>query len=397
VPGAEGGSGRLLLYSVELPPGPGGIGTQTHQMALHLTRLGWRVRVVAPYGLARTDAAAAFDRAQPYSVVRQRSWRWTSVRMAGQFASALGAALAWRPDVLVAAGYSAVWQGAALAKILRRPWMAMGYGTEFLQGGTRGGDMTRAAFGQADAVVLCSRYTERLMNDMGIHPARSVVVHCGADDDVFAPGRGGGELRRRLGLLPGPVLLTVGSVKERKGQDVVIRALPQLLREFPDLVYVVAGRPHPHPEFVELARSLGVSEHVRFLGEVRAEDLPGLYDLSDVFVLVSRQTARGDIEGYGIAVIEAALSGKPAVVARGSGTEETIVDGETGVLAEPGDPADTARALGALLRDPALRLRMGAAARRRASTEGTWAYSVEQCDSVLRSVARLPSTAAAPR
>ena len=86
----------------------------------------------------------------------------------------------------------------------------------------------------------------------------------------------------------------------------------------------------------------------------------------DLFVMTSRNTADGDFEGYGIAVIEAALCGKPAVVSAGSGLGEAIVAGETGVLVREDDPPDTARAIAELLADPGTPAPRWVAARERA-------------------------------
>jgi phosphatidylinositol alpha-1,6-mannosyltransferase len=378
---------RLLLCSTELPPGPGGIGTHAHHLALHLARAGWQVRVVAVQDHAGEDEIAAFSAAQPYAVRRVRVRGGGIAHRTAAYTAELARATAgWRPDVLLACGDGPVLYLRWAAALLRRPWMAVGYGTEFLQGGSRYGRAVLRAFERADAVAVISEYTRGLMEEAGVRPARTVMGLCGADDAAFAPGAGGAA-RRRLGVGPGPVLLTVGSVKERKGQDVVIRALPALAREFPGVTYLVGGRPHPHPGFQALARELGVERHVRFLGRVAPDELPELYHACDVYVLASRQTERGDVEGYGISVVEAALSGKPAVVARGSGAEETVRDGVTGLVAAPGDPDDTARALGALLRDAELRERMGRAAREWAAAEAGWAARVAVYDGVLRSLA----------
>jgi phosphatidylinositol alpha-1,6-mannosyltransferase len=190
-------------------------------------------------------------------------------------------------------------------------------------------------------------------------------------------------------------LLTVGHVTERKAQDVVIRALPDVLRHFPDTHYLVAGLPTRRAEFAQLANELGVSRHVHFLGVVSDELLPRLYNLADLFVLVSRQAADGDVEGFGIVVQEAALSGRPSVVSRECGLEEAIQEGITGLAVPPDDPHATAEAIIALLRDDHRRRVMGEQAQQTAQ-QATWSQRIAAYDRVLRDLlsSRQPSAVA---
>jgi phosphatidylinositol alpha-1,6-mannosyltransferase len=100
--------------------------------------------------------------------------------------------------------------------------------------------------------------------------------------------------------------------------------------------------------------------------------------------MTSVNTPGGDVEGYGIAVVEAALCGKPAVVSEGSGLTEAVQDKVTGLVVPQNDPRAAAEALITLLKDKSIRQRMGAAARRRALAEQTWSVIAQAYDRVLR-------------
>jgi phosphatidylinositol alpha-1,6-mannosyltransferase len=176
------------------------------------------------------------------------------------------------------------------------------------------------------------------------------------------------------------VLLTVGQVGERKAQDVVIRALPRLLAAYPGLTYVMAGLPKSQEAFAALAEELGVAERTRFVGVVADEDLPAAYRLADLFVLVSRHTGH-DVEGFGIVVQEAALSGVPAVVSRDCGLTEAIREGETGLSVPPDDPEATAAAILKLLDGDYQQ--MGRRARE-VALAATWSERVAEYDRLLR-------------
>src|SRR5262249_3620567 len=158
----------------------------------------------------------------------------------------------------------------------------------------------------------------------GIQPRRALVIPNGADPAQFRVLRPEivEQTRRELGLGNSRVLLTAGKVTLRKGQDIVIRALPAMLEKVPDLVYLVVGLPAQPTTCQRLAAQLGVADRVRFLGTSAPEDLVRYVNCADLIVAPSRHTPTGEFEGYGIAVVEAALCGKPAVVSRDCGLEE---------------------------------------------------------------------------
>ena len=374
---------RLLLLSSEFPPGPGGIGTHAYQLAHHLSDRGWAVAVAASQGYAPPAERDAFNRRQPFIVLplaeRADGRLWPVARLWG-IAALIRAA---RPQVVVASGLRSLWLAWALRPLFGLSYVAIGHGTEFHSASAARGLTARAIAGAA-AVVAVSDYTADLVRQAG-RPRHLVVIPNAADGERFRPGLATDALRAFWAVEGRRVLLTVGRVCERKAQDVVIRALPRVLAVHPDVVYVMAGLPEKQAEYMALAERLGVGHAVRFTGLVAEGDLPALYNLADLFVLVSRQTAAGDVEGYGIVVQEAALCGAPAVVSQGCGLTEAIREGETGVSVPPDDPAATAAALIALLDDDAARRRMGHRARELAAS-ATWAERVADYDRLLRDV-----------
>src|SRR5205823_4374587 len=100
---------------------------------------------------------------------------------------------------------------------------------------------------------------------------------------------------------------------ERKGQDNVIRALPAILRRIPNAHYYMVGLPTLREPLEQLASEIGVCDNVHFVGRAETADVVRWLNACDLFVMTSRTTANGDCEGFGIAVVEAALCGKPAV------------------------------------------------------------------------------------
>lgn len=377
---------RLLLLSSEFPPGPGGIGTHAYQLARHLTRLGWGVRVLSPQSYVAAETREAFNREQAFDISplpeRDAGAGWWAER-----ARLIHAAVRdHRPSLMVASGHRALWTAAATGPLYRLPWVAIGHGSEFLSPSSVTRFLTRRAVAGATATVAVSEYTAGLIR-AAARPRRLLVIRNAADGERFRPGAAAttAALRRRWNLGDARVLLTVGQVGERKAQDVVIRALPRILAARPDTIYVMAGLPRRQPEFEALAAELGVAEQVRFVGLVSDEELPAAYQLADVFVLVSRRAPDGDVEGYGIVVQEAALCGVPAVVSRDCGLTEAIVEGETGLSVPPDDPEATAAAVLALLDDETCRREMGRRARE-AARAATWTERSCAYNELLRSL-----------
>jgi phosphatidylinositol alpha-1,6-mannosyltransferase len=379
---------RALLLSSEFPPGPGGIGQHAFQLARHLTRLGWLIHVLTPQPYVTAAERDAFNGQQPFAITplpdRGAGGGWMAARMR----LIDDAARAWRPSLLIATGQRALLTAAAFSAFHRVPWAAVGHGSEFLSRSALSRAMTRRALESAATVIAVSEYTAGLIR-AGARPRRLTVIPNAADDERFRPGLATDELRARWGVGVGPVVLTVGQVSERKAQDVIIHALPRILAERPDATYVMAGLPTLKEPLAALAAELGVAARVRFAGMVSDEELPLAYNLADVFALVSRRTAGGDVEGYGIVVQEAALCGVPAVVSRDCGLTEAIREGETGLSVPPDDPQATAAAVLALLNDEPRRREMGRRARELALA-ATWSGRITEYDRALRAVLPRP-------
>lgn len=180
-------------------------------------------------------------------------------------------------------------------------------------------------------------------------------------------------------------ILTVGRIAAAegyKGHDRVIRAMPALMKRFPDLIYHIVGDGDGRPDLEDLVRQQGVSSAVRFHGIVSDGDLNRLYTEASVFVMPSGR------EGFGLVFLEAMAHGLPVVAGNADATPEVVVDGETGLLVDPNSEDEIAEALAALLSDASQRERMGQKGRARAerefSCEAFWARLADILTRVTR-------------
>ncbi len=235
---------------------------------------------------------------------------------------------------------------------------ALGHGVEVWE---RLPGALRWALSRADGIAAPSCYTrDRLVGVNGVASDKTAVLPHGIDlhgwlEQGATPG----------GSCAGPVLLSVTRMNRAdayKGIDEALRAMPAVLRHCPGARYVVVGDGDDRLRLEQLSRDLGVAGSVEFCGELRDLELSAAYAQASLFVLPSRK------EGFGIVFLEAMFHRLPVVAARAGGSVDVVVEGETGLLVPPGDPAALAAAVISLLGSPADRRQMGEAGRRRLET-----------------------------
>jgi glycosyltransferase involved in cell wall biosynthesis len=233
----------------------------------------------------------------------------------------------------------------------------------------------------ADArfVVTISEYNRRFLERHNPAGTPVHVVHCGVDP-------AGWPVRLRAMPREGPVrVLCVAALEEKKGHRVLLRALadggPHLARAELHL----AGPGPLRGELEELARTLGLGDRVRFHGALSEPEVAALLDRADVFVLASIVERSGFMEGIPVALVEALAVGVPVVATRLSGVPELVRDGETGLLAEPGDAASLAAALERAIAEPDAARRRAGAGRALVEREFDAAASAARIAELIRS------------
>jgi len=262
----------------------------------------------------------------------------------------------------------------AVVQTLHYPW---------LMGSTKHRIPFFHALEPVDRVLTVSRAQRRTYERIGV--PRELMSTVANGIRTREPALGRGAARESLGLHPDqPVVLTVGRLTVMKGHTHLLDAVPSLVRRFPDLAVVVVGDGHLREQLVDQSVSLGVADNVRLVGH-RA-DARVLLDAADVFVLPSLH------EGMPLVLLEAMDAGLPVVATRVIGSEEVVVDEETGLLVRARDPGALASALGRLLDDLGLRAGLGAAGKRRYEEHFTSARMAEQTRQVYEQVLLAAST-----
>jgi phosphatidylinositol alpha-1,6-mannosyltransferase len=357
----------ILLLSEVFPPMKGGSGRWLWELYRRLQVD--QLRVVA----SASPGAEEFDRTHDLNVrrmpLRFSSWGvlgWGAWDYAGALRRLAVAIRERRPDILHCG--KSLPEG-FLAWLVRRwwgiPYLCYAHGEELMLARTSKdlGWLTRRALGGADRVIANSRHTQSILErDWGIPAERIVVMHPGVDTGTFVPARPDARVRARLGWQGRRVVLTVGALQKRKGQDMMIRALPIIRKACPDVLYAVAGEGWEQTYLEDLVAELGVRDAVQFRGIPDDRGLIECYQQCDLFVLANRQVG-WDFEGFGIVLLEAQACGKPVVAGASGGTVETLDAPHTGLVVPCESPVGLADTVVRLLEDPELRVGMGARGR----------------------------------
>lgn len=243
--------------------------------------------------------------------------------------------------------------------------------------------LARRVFGGAAIIVANSHNTAGLLSD-GWNAAadRIRVMHPGIDTREFCPASRNQEARRRLRWGDRPVVLCVGRLQRRKGQDLLIRCLPRVRERIPDVLCAIVGDGEDAELLEQLVQQHGLRENVAFHGQLAGYELRQAYQQCDVFALPNREVG-GDIEGFGIVLLEAQACGKPVIAGNSGGTRETIRPGETGELVDSVAPDELSTKLVRLLMDDERRRSMGVAARAWTVEHFSWQFGVDAARQVF--------------
>jgi glycosyltransferase involved in cell wall biosynthesis len=216
----------------------------------------------------------------------------------------------------------------------------------------------RVARACIDRYIAVSEEVSRRMRARFRVPASKIrIVRNGIDLDRYCRAADP-RLRRALaGDAPRALVLTVARLDPQKGHEYLLAAAPAI----PHAVFVFAGEGAERPRLEEMARALGVGDRVRFLGH--RSDIPDLLAVCDVFVLPSLY------EGLPLAVLEAMAAAKPVIATAVGGTDEAVINGESGLLVPSAEPAALAAAIRTVLGDAAVARRLGEAGQIRVRRE----------------------------
>lgn len=352
----------ILITTQNFPPDRGGIQSLLGGLADALHAAGEEIIVLAD----RIHERDVVDAPKPYRVER-----FGGLRPLRRWLKARAVAKAVKAHKVIGI-YADSWKSAELLSDVGVPISVLVHGSELPHAPSASKKARIAhAFAKAHSVVTNSNFSAGEARPyLSDGDKRLRVVHLPIAPQL-APSDAALKDARAVIASDGPVILTVARLEERKGFDMVIRAMPEILKRHPNAVYVAAGGGDDLGRLKQLAESEGVAGQVRFVGPVDGVVKAAYYASADVFAMPARRVGNS-VESFGIVYIEAGWYGVPSIAGRDGGAGDAVLDGVTGLLCDSFDAGDVTRQIVRLLDDEPLRERLGEAAAKRAREELSW-------------------------
>lgn len=233
----------------------------------------------------------------------------------------------------------------------------------------------KAISSNLDVMTYLGNFTLQAMKPILHKDVRAIRIAPGIAVDHFTPGPKPLELVHRLNLENKMVIVSVGRLVHRKGQDKLLEAMPLILQSEPETVLLLVGEGPYKEHLKKLVRTLKIEKSVRFVGRLQYQELPRYLRLGDIFAMPSRSRFFGlEVEGLGIVYLEASSAGLPVLVGSSGGAPDAVLPGETGLVVNGVDTSAIAESAITLLQDSALRARMGE--RGRSWVIETWSWQI---------------------
>jgi glycosyltransferase involved in cell wall biosynthesis len=294
------------------------------------------------------------------------------------FIRALGALCRRRVDIIHVQDGLLAPAGYILSRLFRKPFVVVIHGLDITYRNRLFRFVVPWTVRRADRVICISQAAADEAAQRGVPTDRLQVIPLAVNDELHGT-TSRADLLDALNLpTDSKLLLTVGRLVERKGVAWFIeQVLPELVEHYPQLIYLVAGEGQARPAIEAAIKRTNLGTHVRLLSTITDELYQAVYNGADVFVMPNIAVP-GDVEGFGLVLLEASLCALPVVAADTEGISDTVIDGQNGILVPSGDGAAFQREVGRLLHDAAAARRFGQQSRYFTLKHYQWGMLVEQ-------------------
>ncbi|MEA3463660.1 MAG: glycosyltransferase family 4 protein [Patescibacteria group bacterium] len=239
--------------------------------------------------------------------------------------------------------------------------------------------LVKKILNKAQNIICANSYVAGLVGNFlsDKNTDKIIIVNPGIKSRVTRNMEHVTQLKKKYNLQNKIVLFSLGRLVKRKGFDKVIKALPKVLKNTPNLAYVIAGT-GPDKEYLKKCLNnlrQNAQKKIIFLDKIFEHEKCAWLDLCDIFIMPARNI-NGDFEGFGIVYLEANLYGKPVIAGHSGGIMDAVQDGVNGLLVNPESVSDIANAIIKLSRDKKLRKKLGERGKERAVCEFNWEKQV---------------------
>ena len=334
-------SQHIILVTSEFPPQPGGIGNHAYNLAYQLALNGFNVSVIADQRSLSGEEERIFDASLNFVVCRVKLKHVRGFMYFKRLYKLM--TLVGRTNIVIASGKFSLWNAAFCSFFKAKKYIAVIHGSEVNFKNNYLRKSIEVSLTRFDTIIAVSNYTKSLIQHLNLPVS---VIPNGYDSEKWID-----TVVPLQNLKGSPRLITIGNVTSRKGQLNVILHLPFLRLKYPNIHYHCIGLPTEAEDFLLKAKELQVEDHITFHGRLDDMEMQRMLMAADVFVMLSEETTTGDVEGFGIAVIEANALGIPAIGSSGSGLEDAIKNQLTGFLVASNEPEAFLEAIDNILKN----------------------------------------------
>ncbi|WP_274428177.1 glycosyltransferase family 4 protein [Desulfosarcina sp. BuS5] len=221
-----------------------------------------------------------------------------------------------------------------LKLVLHLPFICIFHGEDIPVINLKSNGLFRWLINRLDAYACNSLFTHNRLQEFLGKKIPEFIAYPGVEEKFFQH-MDKNECKKQFGVSDRKVMYTVGRLDKRKGHDLVIRAMPEIIKKIPDVIYLIGGTGPYLPQLKSLVEEHHLQDYVKFCGFIADKDICAFHHCGDVFVMPNRILDDGDTEGFGIVFLEASASSRPAIGGSAGGAIEAIEDGVTGYNVNP--------------------------------------------------------------
>lgn len=379
---------KICLVTHFFPPHMGGIEKVSFEQSSRLTKSGYTFDVLTSKTKGQTQNPVKGIRVFPYASFKLAEkfgvpYPIITIPAYKQFAKIIK-----NCDLVHAHGhvYMSSYLAGTMAKKYKKPFIITQHNTfidykSWLTTMEHLNDMTigKSVLKKADKILTVSKETKKYVLRLGADKTKTSVMYNGVDTKCFQVANKG-ESRTKLGL-PNDrkIVFSVRRLVYKNGLDTLIESVPYVAKNYPDVLFVVAGKGPSRKLIEDNIKELGIENNIMLTGFVPDELLPVYYNASDYFILPS---ASG--EGLPLVLFEAMACGLPVIATTVGGTPEIVEQKKNGILVPPRNPEAMAKALLELLEKENLEKTISEQARKDVAGRFSWEENVRKLEEVYK-------------
>lgn len=371
---------KSLLVTIEFPPQIGGVSSYYKNLCDHLPADDIVV-------LAQETPKNYYDEKSQYKVYRKKLF-WKNTMVWPKWLRAISCihdiVKKEKIEVILAGQILPVGSLAYFYKLRSNiPYFIFCHGMDIAHLRGRKKLLARTFIRQAKGIITNSIFTKHLIEKFQYPHHHIIPIYPCPEILPQPPDLEIARIKNLYNLHNKRILLTVGRLVSRKGHALVLASLPEILKKFPNVVYIIVGDGPNKSYLKSLTEKYKLEDHVIFTGIIEKETVSAMYEMCEIFVMPSQSKPSGDVEGFGTVFLEANLFAKPVIAGKGGGVEEAVIHKKTGLIVNPENSEELKNACIRLLSDTHVASKLGTQGFYRVHSDFQWHKEAEKIIKML--------------